>query len=252
MSQNIQTAVVSCAVLEPEVRAFTKDLSQVVDLVFLPTGLHETPAILRRELQQAITRAEAMPGVEAIVLVYGLCGGGVESLRHQRCPLIITRAHDCVTLFLGDKDKYADYQKEHPANYWYNPGWIRAHSSPGPGREAHLRREYAEKYDEEEIDFLIGTDKAALAHYDRATYVGLGLGEAEKEADYTKACAACMGWGFNRIPGDPALLRALLAGDWDERRFLIVPPRHVIRLTGDESIMRAEPERLLHEHRITD
>ena len=51
-----------------------------------------------------------------------------------------------------------------------------------------------------------------------------------------------MGWGFDKIPGDPALLKALLAGEWDEKRFLIVPPRHVIRLTGDESIMRAEPE----------
>ena len=52
-----------------------------------------------------------------------------------------------------------------------------------------------------------------------------------------------MGWGFDKIPGDPALLKALLAGEWDEKRFLIVPPRHVIRLTGDESIMRAEPEK---------
>lgn len=242
MPKTSKTAVVACAVLEPEVRQFTRDMPHIVDLVFLPTGLHETPKILRRELQLAIDRAEANPEVEVIVLVYGLCGGGVEQLRHQRCPLVITRAHDCVTLFLGDKDKYAAYQQENPANYWYNPGWIRARSSPGPEREAHLRREYAGKYDEEEVEFLLETDKATLAHYDQATYVGLGLGEAEKEAEYTKACAACLGWSFRKLPGDPELLRTLLAGGWDERRFLIVPPRHVIRLTGDETIMRSEPE----------
>jgi hypothetical protein len=34
----------------------------------------------------------------------------------------------------------------------------------------------------------------------------------------------------------------LLAGRWDERRFLVVPPHHFIRLTADETIIRAVPE----------
>lgn len=242
MSKISKLAVVACGVLEPEVRLFTKEATHILEMVFLPMGLHENPALLQQELQRSITQAEANPEVEVIVLVYGLCGRGVENLRHDRCPLVIARAHDCVTLFLGDKEKYDAYQKEHPGNYWYNPGWIRGHASPGPGREAYLRQQYGEKYDEDDIEYLLEMDRSALAHYDRATYVGLGLGDAEQEADYTKTCAACQGWGFDRLPGDPALLKALLAGDWDEKRFLIVPPHHVIRLTADDSIIRAEPE----------
>ena len=232
--------VVSCGVLEPEVRHYAQGAEHIVDMAFLPVGLHENPPLLQQELQRAIDTAEANPQIEVIVLVYGLCGQGVQNLKHPRCPLVLARAHDCVTLFLGDKDRYAEHQKAYPGNYWYQPGWIREKASPGPEREAHLRRQYAEKFDEEDVAYLLEVDREALAHYDRATYVGLGVGDTAADEAYTQTCAACQNWSFARIPGDPALLIALLAGDWDEKRFLIVPPHHVIRTTGDDSIIRAE------------
>jgi len=241
-------AVIACGVIEPEVRHFAAGRPQIRELVFLPQGLHDDPGRMRRELQGAVDRAEANPAVEVIVLVYGLCGRGVEGLRHDRCPLVIARAHDCVTLFLGDKDRYATYQARNPGTYWYQPGWIRGRASPGPEREARLRREYAEKFGEDDVEYLLEMDRAGFAHYNRAAYVGLGLGEPRQEADYTRSCAACLGWSFEEIPGDPSLLCALLHGDWDEKRFLIVPPRHVIRLTADDSIIRAEPEIPAHQN----
>lgn len=242
MSNLYNIAVIACGVIEPEVRHFANGCTHIRELDFLPQGLHEDPARMQRELQAAVSRAEANPAVEAVVLVYGLCSRGVENLRHDRCPLVITRAHDCVTLFLGDKDRYAAYQRENPGTYWYNPGWIRGRASPSPDREARLRREYAEKFGEDDVEYLLETDRAGLAHYNRAIYVGLDLGDPQKEADYTRSCADCLGWGFDQVPGNPALLQALLHGDWDEKRFLIVPPRHVIRLTADDTIIRAEPE----------
>ena len=102
MSSTPSLAVIACAVLEDEVRHLVADLPHVHELIILPQGLHNEPPRLRRELQAAVDRAEARPEVEVIVLVYGLCGRGVENLRHARCPLVIARAHDCVTLFLGN------------------------------------------------------------------------------------------------------------------------------------------------------
>ena len=242
MSNLYNSSVIACGVLEPEVRHYARNCPHIRELVFLPQGLHDDPARMQRELQAAINRAEANPAIEAVVLVYGLCSRGVENLRHDRCPLVIARAHDCVTLFLGDKDRYAARQREQPGTYWFNPGWIRGGASPGPEREARLRREYAAKFGEDDVEYLLETDRAGFAHYNQAAYVGLGLGDPQKEAEYTRTCAACHGWGFDQVPGDPALLQALLQGDWDEKRFLVVPPRHVIRLTADDTIIRAEPE----------
>ncbi len=242
MSNSYNISVISCAVLEPEVRHFLRDNPRVRDLVFIPLALHEDPARLQQELQRAVQRAEANPAVEAIVLVFGLCGRGVENIRHERCPIILARAHDCTTLFLGDKDRYAAYVKDNPGTYWYNPGFIRGGKIPGPDREDRLREEFGRKFDPEDVEFLIEQDREGLAHYNRATYVSMDLGDTRKDEEYTQSCAACRNWGYDRVPGNPELLQALLRGDWDEKRFLIVPPRHVIRLSADESIIRAEPE----------
>ena len=242
MSNSYKLSVIACEVIEPEVRHFIRDNPQVRELIIIPLALHEDPSRLQQELQRAVHRAETNPEVEAIVLVFGLCGRGVENLRHERCPIILARAHDCVTLFLGDKERYAAYVKENPGTYWYNPGFIRGRTIPGPEREARLREEYSRKFDAEDVDFLIEQDRAGLAHYNRAAYVSLDLADPKRDEDYTRSCAACRNWGFDRVPGDPALLQALLRGDWDEKRFLIVPPRHVIRLTADDTIIRAEPE----------
>ena len=234
--------VIACGVLEDEVRHFARDLAHVRAIVVLPQGLHNEPARLQAKLQAAIDRAEADVGTEAIVLVYGLCSRGVENLRHERCPIVLARAHDCVTLFLGDKDRYAAYLREHPGTYWYSPGWIKTHASPGPEREAMLRREYEAKFGPEEADYLMEFERQWIAKYNRATYVGLGVGETESDRRYTERCASCLGWNFDHVRGDPQLLRDLLAGEWDERRFLIVPPRHVVRLTADERVIRAVPQ----------
>lgn len=235
-------SVIACNVLEAEVRQLAADLPHIRELFFMPQGLHNEPVRLQRELQAAVNRAEADAGVDAIALVYGLCSRGVENLRHERCPIVIARAHDCVTLFLGDKDRYATYLREHPGTYWYSPGWIKSHAPPGPDRTARLRQEYTRKFDADEVDYLMEMEQHWIAKYDRAAYVGLGIGESQKDKDYTKNCAACLGWDYDQVKGDPALLRALLAGDWDEQRFLVVPPRQVIRLTADDRIIRAEPE----------
>jgi hypothetical protein len=234
-------AVIACAVLEDETRHFAAGQPHVREIIVLPQGLHNEPLRLQRELQAAIDRAEARPDVEAVALVYGLCSNGVTNLRHPRCPLVIARAHDCVTLFLGSKERYADYLREHPGTYWYSPGWIKCHTPPGPDRTARLRQEFAAKFDAEEVEYLMEMEQQWIAKYHRATYVGLGVGETAKDVAYTRHCADCLGWAFDQVTGDPALLHDLLAGNWDDRRFLVVPPNHLIRLTADDNVVEAVP-----------
>ena len=242
MTPSPSLAVIACAVLEDETRHFARDMPHVREIVILPQGLHREPLGLQRELQAAIDRLEALPEVEAIALVYGLCSRGVENLRHERCPLVIARAHDCVTLFLGSKERYAAYASEHPGTYWYTPGWIKTGTQPGPDRAANRRAEYAGKFDADDVEYLVDMDRQGLAHYTQATYVDIGVGATAEGMAYTRNCADCLGWSFERVNGDPSLLRDLLAGHWDEQRFLVVPPRHFIRFTVADSIVEAVPE----------
>src|SRR5688500_9258608 len=88
-----RVAVITCAVLEDEVHALSRDLSNVVHILILEQGLHNEPPRLRVQLQQAIDRVEQQVDADAIVLGYGLCSRGTEGVRTQSCKLVMARAH---------------------------------------------------------------------------------------------------------------------------------------------------------------
>ena len=178
-----KTAIILCQVLELEIEHFAAGMDHVVLIEKLQQGLHNEPAKLRQQVQLNIQRIERETEAEAIVLGYGLCSRGTEKLRCQRCTLVVPRAHDCITLLLGDKQRYADYVAKHPGTYWYSPGWNKYHLPPGPGRAEAMYREYCEKYGEDNARFLMESEQQWHRNYERATYVdvgGIGRTEAQK------------------------------------------------------------------------
>jgi hypothetical protein len=55
-------------------------------------------------IQESIDRVDPARH-EAVLLGYGLCNNGVVGL-HAPVPLVISRAHDCITLLLGSRERY--------------------------------------------------------------------------------------------------------------------------------------------------
>jgi hypothetical protein len=229
-------------VLEDEVRAFAAGLPHITDLAFLPQGLHNEPRRLNASVAAAVAGIEAGGRAEAIALVYGVCSRGIEAIPLRRCRLVVPRAHDCITLFLGSKERYQRFQQENPAIYWYSPGWNKCHAAPGPDRFARLRADFLKKFPEDEADYLIEMERELHAHYTTAAYVDVGIGDAAANIAYTRRCACWMGWDFQRVQGDPRLLRDLLAGHWDDDRFLVVQPRQFVRLSIDDRVIKAVDE----------
>lgn len=70
---------------------------------------------------------------------------------------------------------------------------------------------------------------------------GPGTDDAEAEAAYARRCADWLGWKFERLRGDPTLLRDLLWGNWDAGRFQIVEPGQRLIHSPNESILGVEP-----------
>lgn len=231
-------AVIACAVLEDEVRHFARPFPDITHIEFLPQGLHNEPDRLRREVQGAVERIESgFPEVTGIALAYGLCSRGVEGVRPLRCRVALPRAHDCITLLLGSRERYGDYVARHPGTYWYSPGWNRCHVPPGPERHERLFREYAEKYGAEDAQFLMEQEQSWFRKYNRAAYVHLGAGFTEADVAFSKGCADWLGWGFDLQSGDPALVSALLGGEWDDTRFVVIGPGQTFRMTADERVV---------------
>ena len=216
-------------------------MPQVKLIEVIEQGLHNTPDLLRIRLQETVARIEDNQDINAIVLVYGLCSRGIEGVSARRCPIAVARAHDCITLLLGSKERYAEYLRDHPGTYWYSAGWNRCHVPPGKERVEALRQRYVEQFGEEDADYLMEMEQDWLRAYSQATFVDLGVAKTDADALHTKECADWLGWGYDEQKGDPRLLCDLLAGRWDSERFLVLQPGETACFKVDDTILCAAP-----------
>lgn len=221
--------------------------THTVDVELLRRGLHNQPAGLRRTLQAAVDACEGRP-YQAVALAYGLCGKAIDGLQARSLPLVIPRAHDCITLFLGSRERYQQQFESCPGTYWYSQDYIERDDgsgtalSMGSGINADLDSEYdkyVQKFGRENADYLMQVMGAWQKHYQRAVYIDLGLAAAADMEDKARAEAEQRSWRFERLQGDIILIRRLLQGEWDHD-FLIVPPGQTVRMTLDSDIIRAE------------
>jgi hypothetical protein len=232
-------AVITCAVLDAEIRHLASSLPCVRHIETLEQGLHNEPPRLRREVQAAIERIENTCAVDAIALGYGLCSRGTEGLTAGRCALVMARAHDCITLLLGCRRRYASYVAEHPGTYWYSHGWNRHHLPPGQQRYEKLYQQYLERFGEDDAKYLMEVEQAWFRSYSRATYVDLGVGTTGEDLQYTQQCARWLGWAYDYQRGDAGLLRTLLSGPWDRERFVVLRPGETFQMTADDRVIEA-------------
>jgi hypothetical protein len=220
---------------------------QIVDISLRHYGLHRTPAKLRQALQREIDETRVGDGYDAVVLAYGLCGKATEGLRAGELPLVLPRAHDCITLFLGSRDRYQAQFESCPGTYWYVQDFVeRADGETGAlsigaissADTDAVYAEYVEKYGADNADYLMETMSAWQSHYERAGYIemdGAGEGAAFAKAQQD---AAENGWRFERLAGDLVLIKKLLDGDWDED-FLTLASGQQVQMVGGEEIIKA-------------
>jgi hypothetical protein len=220
-----------------------------IDPEFLPKGLHDLGhERMRQRLGEVLARVDAS-AYDAVVLGYGLCNNGVVGLTAGPTALVIPRAHDCITLFLGSKQRYLDYFYAHPGVYFKTSGWIERGedlAQYGPDsieRRSGLIQSYEElvaKYGEDNARYL--QEQLGLTrNYSRLTYIEMGVEPDDRFERHTRELADQRGWQFERLQGDMRLIQALLDGRWDEEDFLVVPPGHRIEASFDDSIVKAVP-----------
>jgi len=234
----------ACEVLARPLYLCAARSAHMVDIQLIQRGLHNQPANLRTVLQAAVDAASEKP-YDAIVLGYGLCGQATSGITARSKPLVIPRAHDCITLFLGGRARYQQQFEQFPGTYWYAQDYIERDDGSGgslamgAGVETDMDKvylEYVEKYGQDNADYLMEVMGAWKQHYSRAAYVDLGVGNGAAVEASARAQAERRGWAFDRVEGDMVLLRRLLEADWNED-FLILQPGQKLAMTYDDNVI---------------
>ncbi len=237
----------ACEVLSRPLYHFAAISPHVVDFTFFQRGLHNTPLDLRKTLQSQIDSVTTPP-YDAILLAYGLCGQAILDLHPSQLPLVLPKAHDCITLFLGSRQRYNKEFDRIPGTYWYVQDFIeRTNDSTSLlplGSYAmefneELHEEYERKYGKENADYLMETLGGWQKHYQRAAVIDIGLGDTNVVERSAQEQAKKYHWSYEKISGDIGLIRKLVFGEWDDD-FLIVDKGKSIQMSYDEHVVKSE------------
>jgi hypothetical protein len=233
--------LIGCGLLIRELSDAIVRSPHLIDATFLPAGLHDTGAkSVRQRLQQEIDAANASD-YDAIVLGYALCGMGIAGLKAPGIPLVVPRAHDCITLLMGSREKYSEYFKANTGVYFRSVAWVERgremHDQLGANGLSQDRDALIARYGEDAGQYLYEEATRYQRSYSKLTYIRTGSEFDDRFAEQAQAEAREKKWTYEEFPGDPTLFHRLLAGDW-QSEFLVVPPGHEILATYDEEIFR--------------
>jgi len=238
--------LIVCEIFYREICDAVSRSPHTVDVEFLPKGLHDIGSgpMLDR-LQTAVDGVDASR-YETLLLGYGLCNNGIAGLRARALPIVIPRAHDCIALFMGSRNRYLDYFNANPGVYFKTSGWIERGSEAGELRQISIMNrigldrtfeDLVAKYGEDNARFLWDQIYDTTRNYSRLTYIEMGVGPDERFEREMRGEAERRGWTFEKIPGDMRLLRRLVEGPWNDEDFLTLEPGQRVRATYDETII---------------
>lgn len=236
--------LIGCGVLLRELSDAISHSPHLIDAQYLAAGLHDMGAKkMRDHIQEAVDEAEGKR-FDAIALGYALCGTGLAGIRARSVPLVLPRAHDCITLLMGSRDKYKEYFNANPGTYFRSIGWVERADElqeqvAGMGLDTDLDA-LIQKYGEDGGRYLYKELMSYKHSYSRLTFIKTGLEVDDSFRQKAQFEAAEKGWKFQEFAGSTSLFHRLVSGDWDDD-FLIVPPNHQIAASYDDHIIAAVP-----------
>jgi hypothetical protein len=235
--------LISCEVLLREMCDAVARSPHQVDTEFLPKGLHDLGgAAMAKHLQQSIDQTT---GYDAITLGYALCGNGLHGLKANSVPVAAMRAHDCIALLLGSRERYIELVTEEPGTYFRSTGWLER----GAGLEQLVSDrtglgisldQFIEKYGEDNGRYLYAEMTRYQTSYSRLVYIETGLEpdrrfheEAQREADER-------GWRFEAVKGSLEIFKRLVWGEWANDDIVVAQPGERFAARYTDEILTAE------------
>jgi len=249
---------IGCEILFREACYLAATSPHHVDLEFLRKGLHDLETgDMQTRIQQTIDAVSPDDLYDAVLLGYARCNDGVVGLKAGDIPLVIPRAHDCITLFFGSRRAYREYFDENPGTYYMTTGWIErgdfdlsdksfaqqtSLGQAGVLEKLGLGDSYEEmvaKYGKDNADYIVASMGNWRDVYSKVLYLKMGFCDETHFIATAEERARQNNWELEVRDGDPSLLGKMFSGKWDDD-FLVVQPSQRIAPRNDEQILSAE------------
>jgi hypothetical protein len=248
--------VIACEIAFREIAHLAAQCPNLIDLEFITQGLHDIPHTGGPRIQE---RIDAVPKgkYDAILLGYGLCGNLTRGLIARHTPLVLPRAHDCITFFLGSKERYAQVAQDKVGTYFYTSGWLECLRRRGEkasaadavylptrggmiGDATQLFEEWVKKYGEERARYLLEQIAGWTGHYKNGALIDFPFARPLQLDQQVKHICAHRGWNYEEVPGDLGLLQRWLDGSWDDAAFQVIRPGEEIAASFTESVVTSQ------------
>lgn len=207
--------VIACRVMETELDTLLPPDNETVVVRYLDQNLHRTPEKMPGKIQAEIERVADFAG--QIVLGYGLCSNGIVGVKALRQDVYIPRVHDCISLLMGSRTRYARAFRERPGAYYLTPGWVVREKDP----IGMMEKEYAPKMGRETAEWGI---REELKHYTHIVLINTGIGDIPRLRERAKKNAHFLNKEYDEVIGSTAFFQKILFGPYDETEFIRLRP----------------------------
>ncbi len=241
--------VIACEAVAREIYYCAASARHSTDVTLCPQGLHDNSDLCRAALQPLIDAASGEQ-FDAVLLGYGLCNNSTVGLRAGQVRLVVPRAHDCITFFLGSKERYAKVFAERPGTFYYTSGWMEHESrggkrvpyQPGSGLSKDTTYEsLVAKYGEDSAQYLWESMSKWEENYTHGALIRFPFTDHLGLDEKVRATCREKGWEYVEIAGDLTLIQDWLNGRWDADRFLVLEPGLEITASHDECVLGSAP-----------
>jgi hypothetical protein len=207
----MKTIAVACKTLKNEIMHVVDDLNVNYPILWVESGLHNTPEKLNKALQESL---DSIANVENVLLLFGSCGNSLYGLHSKVARIVFPKVSDCISLFLGG-DRQKKEWDDQGTSYYLTKGYLE--------NESNIWTEYSyclKKYGERKAKIVMDT---MLKNYKKLRVIETGAYKLDDILDTTKKIASTLELEHEVIKGTINILYRGFMGEWD-KDFEIIEP----------------------------
>ncbi len=235
--------VICCDVLEEEIKFVSSETGHRYEFEFTKKARHEKPEEMRPSIQEIVDESQ---NYDAILLGYGLCGNAIAGIKARNIPLVVPKAHDCCTLFLGSREKFNTLFKGRESMGWGSTGYCRRDGDYLRNSETgsligydRTYDDFVEEYGKENADYIWETIHPKR---DSNEVMFINVPETFDEGVFNEFKEEAVKDGREVFieNGSIELIRKFIEGNWDNDFLIVEPGCEISAVYGKDEIITSK------------